>query len=139
VWDDDASTWNASATTAALDSFVTGADVRMTQHDTADLVAMQSGVGKYDITFDEPERFKFVRRLHVRTVTGSGALLVRVGARDTPASSITWQPEVSLVEPEQIVNVSATGRYISFEIRAIDTTVWTVTAVELEAELRGYH
>lgn len=139
AWDDDPSAWNASGFSAALDSFVTASGDELTQHDTDDLVATPAGVGKYDITFDEPERIKFVKRLHVRASQGFVSLLVRVGGRMTPTDTIAWSDEVELLEPEQIVNATCVGRYISFEVRSIGTDVWTVSGVELEAELRGYH
>jgi hypothetical protein len=138
-WDDDSEVWNASGFSAALDSFVTASDNQITQHDADDAVTLQSLVGKYDLTFDEPERIKFVRRLHVRTVSGSGTLLARVGSRMTPADVISWGDEVTLAEPDQIVNVSIAGRYISVEVRAVASDVWTITAVDIEAEVRGYH
>jgi hypothetical protein len=36
------------------------------------------------------------------------------------------------------VNCFAQGRYISVEVRSTGSTVWELTGIELEAELRGY-
>jgi hypothetical protein len=57
----------------------------------------------------------------------------------TPTDSITWSNEVALNEPEQIVNVIAQGRYISVEIRSNNDKAWIISAIDLEAEMRGYH
>jgi hypothetical protein len=139
AWDSDAEPWNASGFAAALDSFVTVAGNELTQHDSADAVELVANVGKYDLTFDEPERIKFVKRIHIRASQGFGTLLARVGGRMTPTDAITWSDEIALTEPEQIANVVALGRYISVELRSIGSDVWQVSGIELEAELRGYH
>ena len=63
---------------------------------------------------------------------------MRVGARMTPTDDITWYAEQQLDEPNQIVNVFATGRYISVEWRSDGVERWRVTGVDPEFELRGY-
>jgi len=138
TWEDAARLWNRPNYSLAVESLVTGAGTTATQHDTQDAVTMAASLSRYDLTFAEPERVKFVKRLHVRGKTGNGTLYVRVGARMTPTEAITWASEVTLVEAEQIVDVFAQGRYISVEIRSEDADVWTVTGIDLEAELRGY-
>lgn len=137
-WNDDNESWNDAGFSAAIDSFVVGFDQELEVHDTDDATATQAVVAKYDMTFEEPERVKFVRRLHIRAPSGFGTLLVRVGSRMTPSDSITWSSEVSLSAPDQIVNVFAQGRYISVEARSTGTEVWTISGIDLEAELRGY-
>jgi hypothetical protein len=57
----------------------------------------------------------------------------------TPGDSTAWSPEVELTSPDQIVNTFAQGRYISVELRSEAASTWTVTGIEIEAELRGYH
>lgn len=138
TWDSDVSVWGATSS-SAVESLVFGADDELLGQDTDDLVALEAGVGRYDLTFGDPERFKFIRRVHVRAEPGFGSLLVRVGSRNSPSETITWSAEVALDEPEQIVNVFAQGRYISVEARSIGSEVWTITGIDLEGELRGYH
>jgi hypothetical protein len=57
----------------------------------------------------------------------------------TPSGSITWSNEVTLTEPEQIVNLFAQGRYISVEIRSQGVELWRISGFDIEAEVRGYH
>lgn len=139
AWDDDSSTWNSSAVSAATESLVFAFEDELEEQDTEDAVTVGASIGRHDLTFGEPERVKFVKRLHVRAKDGFGTLLVRVGARMTPTDSITWSAEVQLDEPDQIVNAFAQGRYISVEARSNSSNVWTVTGIDIEAELRGYH
>ncbi|MEX2125468.1 MAG: hypothetical protein WD795_16360 [Woeseia sp.] len=139
AWDDDDTPWGSSAIAAATESLVFAYDDVLEEQDTSDAQTVPASIGKYDLHFGEPERVKFVRRLHVRAKEGFGTLLVRVGARMTPTDDITWSDEVALTEPEQIVNAFAQGRYISVEARSNSTRVWTVTGIDIEAELRGYH
>lgn len=130
---------DGSSIAAATDSLLFAAVDELLLQDTGTAVAVNASLGRHDLTFGEPERVKFVRRVHLRAKPGYGTLLVRVGGRMTPTDSIAWSPEVALTEPEQIVNTFAQGRYISWEARSIDDDVWTVTGVDIEAELRGYH
>lgn len=139
VWDDDQSTWNSAGLGVVTESVVFAYDGILENQDTDDNVSMAASIGKYDLTFGEPERVKFIKRLHVRAKTGFGTLLVRVGSRMTPTESIVWSDEVTLTEPEQIVNTFAQGRYISVEMRTTGDSVWTMTGVDIEAEMRGYH
>jgi len=138
TWDSDISVWSATSS-SAIESLVFGADDELIGQDTDDLVALEAGIGRYDLTFADPERVKFVKRVHVRAEPGFGELLVRLGSRMSPSDTITWSNEVALTEPEQIVNAFAQGRYISVEARSIGSEVWTVTGIDIEAELRGYH
>lgn len=138
VIDDVQRPFNVADLSAATESLVFGFDAALEMQDTEDASLVEASLAKYDLTFDAPERVKFVKRLHVRAEPGFGSLLVRVGARMTPTDTITWSNEVTLAEPDQIVNCFAQGRYISVEIRSNSDRVWTVTGVDIEAELRGY-
>lgn len=139
AWDDDLSLWNSANFSFARESLVIGFDDVAEMQDTDDPVPVAASAGRYDLTFGEPERIKFVRRVHVLATVGAGSLFVRVGARMTPGGAITWASEVELTEPNQIVNAFAQGRYICVELRSEGPAVWTVTGIEIEAELRGYH
>lgn len=139
AWDLDNSVWNTSSIFAATESLVFAKLNDLELQNTNDAVVIEAHVGKHDLTFGEPERVKFVKRVHVRAEPGFGTLFVRVGARMTTTDSIVWAPEVALIEPEQIVNIITQGRYISVEARSNSSEQWVINAIELEAELRGYH
>ncbi|HVJ30907.1 MAG TPA: hypothetical protein VNA66_11415 [Gammaproteobacteria bacterium] len=138
TWADAARLWNQPNYSLAVESLVIGYGTTAEQQDTQDAVELAASISRYDLTFGEPERVKFVRRVHVRAKTGFGTLYVRVGARMTPTDSITWATEVSLVEPASMVSAFALGRYISVEIRSDSDAVWEVSGIDLEADLRGY-
>lgn len=138
-WDQDGSFWNAANFSLANESLVTGYGTTAELQDTQDAVTVNASIGRYDLHLGEPERIKFVKRVHVRAQPGSGTLFVRVGARMTPSGTIQWSPEVTLSEPEQLVNTFAQGRYISVEIRSAGSNRWIITGIDLEAEMRGYH
>lgn len=137
-WDDDSSYWNAQNYSFATESIVLGYGTTASLQDTEDAVALEAGIGKYDMDFGDAARVKFVRRCHVRKQDGAGTLYVRVGARMSTTDSILWSDEVTLVESEQVCNLFAQGRYISLEVRSDGAEPWIVSGVDIEAELRGY-
>ena len=139
VWADAQGTWASSLISGARDSLVIVNATQMIQQDSATAVALNAEISKTGIHFGQPERVKFVKRVHVRTRSTFGTLYVRVGSQATPNGPTTWSQEVAITGDEQIVNLFAQGRYISVSIRSDDAQLWKVTAIELEAELRGYH
>ncbi len=145
VWADATDIWGSSSLSAARDSLVLIGATTLSQQDVAPGTALgiqsvlSASVGKYSMSFGEPERLKFVRRLHIRVKENSGPLLVRVGGQMTPNGPTTWSAEVAVDDTEQIVNCFAQGRYISVEARSNGNEVWKLTGLEIEAELRGYH
>ncbi len=138
VWDDAVDPWGSSTIEAARDSVVCIKASELRQEDTSDVVSVAASLGKHSMHFGEPERVKFIRRVHVRAAAGFGQLLVRVGGQMTPNGPTTWCNEVALDSPDQVVNCFAMGRYISVEVRSIGGDVWKITSLDLEGELRGY-
>jgi hypothetical protein len=139
VWADAQGTWASGLNSGAIDSLVTLEPEQMVMQDAGTGLALDAVIGRTGLTFGEPERIKFVRRVHVRTRDGFNVLYVRVGASMTPTGTITWADEVPLQDGQQIANCFAVGRYIAVEVRSDDQNVWKCTGVELEAELRGYY
>lgn len=147
IWDDAVDTWETvvgtwatyAKTVTASESLLLASADNLELQDSDDAQVVAASVSKLDITFGAPERVKFVKRLHVRAKEGFEQLLIRVGARMTTTDNIAWSSEVALNEPDQIVNVIAQGRYISYEIRSNNDKAWIVTSVDIEAEMRGYH
>jgi len=139
VWDDDSSAWNAANFSLAVEQMVVGNDSDSLQlQNSGDSVALAAFVSREDLTMDAPERYKFVRRLHVRTNDSPGSLFVRVGARHTLNSAIQWDAERELAAGESYINTSVLGRAISLSIRSEDEDEWAITGVDMEYELRGY-
>lgn len=89
------------------------------------------------LTFGDPARIKFVRRVHVQMRPGSDAVSLRVGGRMNPGDSVVWGNTVA-VNNSQVVNVSVVGRYIDVEVFSNGVSSWGFVGAEIEAELRGY-
>jgi hypothetical protein len=90
---------------------------------------------RLSLSFGEAERFKFVKRVHVRGQ--GGTVYVRVGSQAVAGAAVTWSAELPLVlGTDAFVNCAAQGRYISISIRNPEDGL--ITAVNIEAELRGY-
>ena len=101
---------------------------------------MTSTVAKNDIDFGEPERFKFVRRVHFRIEADTDVeFTIRVGGRDSTAGSYNYTAGATVTADDEYVDAMVIGRYIAFEISSTTTKPWRITGVDLEAELRGYH
>lgn len=139
TWDSDTSLWNAANYSLAVEALVTADDTTATMHDTDDATSVTNSIRRDGLTFGDPTRLKLVKRLHVRAKAGYTTLLVRVGAAMTPDGSITWSPEVTLTEPDQIVNTFAQGRYIAVQVRSTETDPWELDGIDFEFEWRGYH
>jgi len=138
AWDDDNSYWNQANYSLAVESLVLGFDDVAEMQDTDDNVTRDASIGRYDLTFGESERVKFLRSIHVRSQPGAGSLYVRAGGRMSPTDTIQWSAERELVEPDQRVNMHVRGRYISVEVRSEGDDAWTIAGLDLEAEMRGY-
>lgn len=139
TWSAATGVWARSLAVGATDSLMTLEAQDFIQEDVAEPVALNAIVSRTGLTFGEPERIKFVKRVHIRTRETYGELLVRVGGQMTPNGPIDWSSDVSVTADQQIVNVFAQGRYIGVEVRSSDNVTWKLTGVDIEAELRGYH
>lgn len=139
IIDNDTRYMNQANFSLAKESLVIGFDDVSQMQDTDDAVSLAAKIGRYDLVMGDAARVKFVRRAHVRAGVNAGTLFVRVGARMTTDDSVTWGTEQQLDQGEQIVNCFAQGRYISVEVRSAGSDVWTVSGVDIEYELRGYH
>lgn len=138
AWDTDFSVWSDVNYSLAATGLVTVGGTTMTLHDTTDATTVAASVGKYDLSFNAPERIKFVKRVHLLT-KNPGTLFVRVGSRMAPTGPIRWSPEVTFTEDSQVVNTFAQGRYISIEVRSAGEELWAITGINIEVEMRGYH
>lgn len=120
----------------AEEALLVGYTNKVRQYDTQDLVEIESYVAKTGIHFGLPERIKAVKRVHVRH---TGTVRVSIGSQMTAEGSITYSDETTLEEGEQIANIIAPhGRYIAIRIRGEGSDPWSVSGVELEADVRGY-
>ena len=138
TWAAAVGTWGGSTVSSARDSMVLIHTDEMHQQDVTDAETLTAYLGKYSMSMGDAARVKFVRRLHVRAKANYGTLFVRLGSQMEPNDSIAWSDEVTITDPEQIVNCFAQGRYISVELRSAGSDVWKLTGLDLETEMRGY-
>jgi len=141
VWDDDVTVWNTVNYSLAAESLV------LCDQATPDFLEVDAGaesltatVAKKDIDFGEPERFKFVRRVHLRIESDTDVeFTVRVGGRDSTASSYNYTASATMTADDEYIDAMVLGRYLAVEVSATTTKPWRLTGMDLEAELRGYH
>jgi hypothetical protein len=138
-WNDDTSKWNEINYNYANESLLLGHGTTAEQQDTADTQNPAASVGKYDMHLGNPERIKFVKRVHLRLNAGFSTVYVRVGGRLKTQDNIAWYAEQTLTEPDDFVNVLVMGKYISVEIRSDSTDQWQLSGFDFEFDNRGYH
>lgn len=130
--------WGGSSVSSARESLVLIRANEMLQQDVSEAETLTAYLGKYSMPLGDAARVKFLRRIHVRARADYGALYVRAGSQMEPNDTITWSDEVTITDPEQVVNCFAQGRYISVEVRSAGSNVWKITGLDLEFEKRGY-
>ncbi len=138
AWAAAVGAWGSSTISSARDSMVFIHTDEMHQQDVDDAEIVASTLGKYSMDLGDSGRVKFLKRVHVQARAGYGALFVRAGGQMEPNDTITWSSEVTITDPEQIVNLFAQGRYISVEVRSAGADVWKLTGLDMEVEQRGY-
>jgi len=139
AWDADVTYWNESPykfTRLVVGTIPQAPELRAI--DTTLRVVRDAYVEKADMHFGEPERVKYVKRVHVRRDSGSGDLFVRVGSRMFIDGPITWSPTVWLLADAPFANVRVSGRYITVNIQGFSDANWIIHGIDLEVELRGY-
>ncbi len=140
LWDSVTEEWDAISVLWNADNFSTATRSLVLAASVLQLVGragtFSSGyLERLSLSFGEPERFKFVRRVHIRGE--GGTIYVRVGAQLVAGGAVTWGPEMPLVlGTDSFVNCSAMGRFISLSIRQPEDGL--ITGISPEAELRGY-
>ncbi len=139
TWASANDTWGSSIVSNARDSLVLAKESVITQEDTQQAVNVNAQLARFGLDFGEPERFKFVRRAHIRTRDPYGGFTVRVGGQATPTGPVTWSAPQVISDTDQVVNCTATGRYIAVEVTSSNASIWKLTGLDLEAEFRGYH
>lgn len=141
TWDSDTTIWNEQNYSLATEDLVladpTAMDFLEVGRGTQTLT---STLAKYSMDFGEPERYKFVKRIHIQAEGATSIdFSVRVGTQATPTDSITWGTAQTFNTNDGFVNVLAMGRFISIEITVATDLAFKITGLDLEAELRGYH
>jgi hypothetical protein len=133
--------WNQQNFSLATENLVlaynAGPDLLEVGRGTEELVSI---LARHDLDFGEPERFKFIKRLHFQIQADAAIdFIVRVGTKATTGDSVSWSDPVTINSDDGFANVLAMGRFISWELKVTTDTTFKVTGVDIEYEMRGYH
>lgn len=132
-WDAVNVLWNAENYSSATRSLLLAADDLQLVGRAG--VFSEGYLERLSLSLGEAERFKFVKRIHVRGE--GGTVYVRIGTQSVASGPVAWSAEMPLqlgVDP--FINCSVQGRLISVSIRNPEDGL--ITYLALEAELRGY-
>lgn len=140
LWDSVTEEWDAVNTLWNAENYSSATRSMMLADDVLHLIGragdFQEGyLERLSLALGEAERFKFVKRVHVRG--DGGTVYVRIGTQMVAGGAVSWSAEMPLalgVDP--FINCSAQGRLISVSIRV--PTDALITYLAIEAELRGY-
>jgi hypothetical protein len=137
VWDSDPSAWNESDIGAISHVAVAQQDTIYVE-DTTDATSVTATIAKYDLFFDDDSQSKIINGVWIRgTGLGFANIQFRLGSRADTSANIAWQsfqnanPDGSLTIPE------IDGRYISIEITATSTDVWTINRIIFDWKYNG--
>ena len=138
-WDNDPSAWNSANFSLATEQLVNGHNSAiLTLEDANTSTILSASLQKNDLSMGDPERFKFVRRVHIRTNNDPGDLNIRIGARDSVTAAISYFVDQILSAPNSYIDCLVMGKFISVEIDSSGDKIWQVTGIDFEYELRGY-
>jgi hypothetical protein len=132
VWDTmNAVAWNAN-TVGTITRVAVGELDTMYVEDTNDATSVTATIAKNDLAFDDDTQFKLITNLWLRgTGLGFASIEFRLGARTAidDSTPITWQSWQPVRADGQLTIPELSGRYISIEIRATSTTLWTIDKI----------
>lgn len=141
LWDSVTEEWDAMTVLWNADNYSTATRALMLADEDELRLVGRAGtfpegyLERLSLSMGDAERFKFLKRVHVRGE--GGTVYVRVGSQMVAGGPVTWGGEQPLqlgVDP--FVNCAAMGRFISLSIRVPDDAL--ITGLALEAEFRGY-
>lgn len=150
AWGDDTTQWNEQNFRNADDVMVlaksddgTPTDSQFLEVDsgkTFDGANIDAVVSKYGMSFDDPSRVKFMRRLIPYIAADDGTVIfARAGSQMAINDPISWANEVTFtVGTDSQIDTFAQGKYLSFEFRSEGVNPWALHGFDVEAELRGY-
>lgn len=139
TWSGFSGTWGSATASLARDSLVFIQADELRQQDVMDEEAVPGVLTKYFMSFGDPTRVKFLKRMHLRVVGNEGLFSIRAAGTMNRDTSFMWKT-VNIVagEGEQVVDITALGRYISFDIFTANVYEFRIVGIELEIEMRGY-
>lgn len=112
---------------------------RFFQVDSADDLAgtpITATLARESLDFDMPDRVKTVKAIWPRIQFSAGSFEIRVGTQSAAYDPITWGQWLPWAGEDK-VDVFATGRLISVEIRSQGGGVWRCSGFDVELSVRG--
>lgn len=140
LWDSVTEEWDAVNVLWNAENYSTATRSMMMAADDLQLIGRAGSFAegyleRLSMSLGEAERFKFVKRIHVRGQ--GGTVYIRIGTQAVADGPVTWSAEMPLeLGADPFVNCGAQGRLISISMRVPEDAL--VTYCALEAELRGY-
>lgn len=144
TWDSDSAAWDTDI--SAWDEGDSGAITRVTVaqssvmyvEDTADAISITATIAKYDLSFDNDSQSKIVNGVWIRgTGLGLASIQFRLGSRAKTDDSITWQAFQPANTDGSLTIPEIDGVYISIEINATSTNIWTINKIIFEWKYNG--
>jgi hypothetical protein len=134
-WDAVNTLWNAENFSSATRSLMLADDIRHMVLVGRAGTFNEGYLERLSLSLGEAERFKFVKRIHMRGE--GGTVYIRIGTQAVADGAVTWSAEMPLVlGADPFINCSVQGRFISVSVRVPEDSL--ITYLALEAELRGY-
>lgn len=137
TWDSDISAWNQGST-GSITRVAVGEQDTLYVEDTTDLETVNGTIGKYDLVFDDDSQYKLISAVWIRgTGAGIANLEFRLGERSDTDDSIAWQGWQPANSNGTLTIPEISGRYISIEVRAITSALWTINRIIFEWDYNG--
>ncbi len=107
---------------------------------TFDGTLITATIAKYSVTFDEPNRVKFVRRVVPHVVAAAGTIInFRIGSQFDSSDSISWETtQTFTVGTDTDIKTLVNGKLISFEFSTNTNNTWQLVGFDVEADLKGW-
>jgi len=143
-WDASTAIWNADNYSLAEQTVVMASPPNTKIYaldgaQTADGTPAISMLERSGITFDAPERVKFVRAIRPRIDGDVGATVsVYVGAAMDVAEAPSWSgPYTFTIGSTLKVDCLASGRYIGVRLESNAASAWRLRSMDIDVELMG--
>lgn len=128
-WDSDLSAWDQGAV-GSITRVTLAQEDAMYVEDTADAVSVTALLAKYDLAFDNDSQSKLIQAVWIRgTGLGFADIEFRLGRRADTDASVEWQGWQPANSDGTLTIPEIDGRYISIEIRATSTSIWTINRI----------
>lgn len=143
VWGDAAKAWNQDELSPAQSRLLTAntspsinaVDVSATFNGTP----FTSRLARAGLSFDAPERVKYIRALYPRIDAAAGTKVqIELGASMDAETSPIWSPPVEYTVGGTFkADAFASGRFLSIRFSSLDNQPWRIRSIDVDLRLGG--